>query len=219
MFERRLMINNTLIIISMGIMFIHKIAGTVLLLILLIYWNFAYFKRNTGDSNQIEQVIEIAKGNLDNVSQIKDKRVKDLTSYIRDSNKNMLGSAFKVLVSSDDIKVSFRELIASSEEISTTIINISEDMTDQQNRVNLTMQAVTEMEEEIKKQNQIIMRAEQVTGSALNEVANCEESAKDLNSQMKEVTRVVNDILGISKELKRKADGIAEIVGGNNKCC
>lgn len=212
MFKNKPMIVNILLLGSIGTVLVHKISGMVILLVLLIYWNLEFLIKRRDDDNQVAQVIEIAKGNLDGVSRVKDRRIQELAAYIKGSNKDMLGSACEVLVCSDELKVSFGELIAASEEISATIGGISDDMIDQQDKVVLTMEAVSGMAEEIQRQNQIIAETEQVTDFALEEVALCEQSAKSLHDQMQEVTQEVHDLLTISKALKSRAEGIAQIV-------
>lgn len=212
MIRRSMLVTNLLIAATLAAIFFSKLAGIMMALLLLGYCNLALTKKAEKQCSELEQVMEIVKGDTATAANFKSPVLRELAAFVGDSNKQMLKASCEVLKTNYQLKTAFTELVSASEEISSTITNIANDMREQQNKVETISQALNGMSDAITRQNATVDQAEQVTSEAVQEVIQCEKSSLEMNGQMQSINRSVNELLTISMALKSKAAGIASIV-------
>ncbi|NLC76157.1 MAG: hypothetical protein GX750_00815 [Clostridia bacterium] len=189
-----------------------KWMGMVLIALGLGLLVYVHIQRKNVQNRELEQIIDVAKGNSDKLQEVQDERIRELGRFVIDSNKKMLSSSCEVLRTNHQLLASFEELRLSSQAVSETISSVAEDMSLQQQKVEAMSKALGTTQQAVEEQNATVQQAVRVTDGAINEVQECEKAAADLKGQMSQINQAVTDLVDISSGLKSKTVGIATIL-------
>lgn len=208
-----LIIGNILFVVAGLLLYIGQKWALLLLLSLAGIFNYALTKeKSQGLKQELEMALEVAKGNLDVAMKAKDERIKELAQELEKSNKELLRKSCQALKTNDYFKKAFAELASASEEVSSTICRIANDMQLQQEKVAEINRALEETERSLEQQKQTVETVNLASQAAVEEVVNCQRLAAEMTEQMQRIKEAVDELQATFNALKNKAEGITGIV-------